>query len=133
MSTSSDNGQVTPQAIGVHIAGNLLRIGLNDGRELKVWVDQAPWLKWLSGATPDQQERWSIEPQGFAVYWEDLDDGVEISHLLEMASANNATIELSLPPGSRFDPFLVGPGEALSSAALESRAREAEYERHVSS
>lgn len=93
MSTSSDNGQVTPQAIGVHIAGNLLRIGLNDGRELKVWVDQAPWLKWLSSATPDQQERWSIEPQGFAVYWEDLDDGVEISHLLEMASAKNASIE----------------------------------------
>lgn len=52
MSTSSDNGQVTPQAIGVRIAGNLLRISLNDGRELKVWVDQAPWLKWLSGAPP---------------------------------------------------------------------------------
>ena len=25
-----------------------------------------------------------IEPRGFAVYWEDLDDGIELNHLLSM-------------------------------------------------
>jgi hypothetical protein len=40
------------------------------------------WLKWLANATPDQRVKWTIEPGGFAIYWEELDDGIEISHLL---------------------------------------------------
>ena len=39
---------------------------------------------WLAKATPEQRDNWSIEPGGFAVYWEDLDDGIEIMHLLNM-------------------------------------------------
>jgi hypothetical protein len=41
-------------------------------------------LKWLAKATPEQRAKWTIEPGGFAIYWEELDDGIEISHLLSM-------------------------------------------------
>jgi hypothetical protein len=41
-------------------------------------------LAWLAQASPEQRARWSIEPDGFAIYWEGLDDGFEIAHLLAM-------------------------------------------------
>ena len=47
-------------------------------------LGRGDWLKWLQGATPEQRANWSIEPRGFAIYWEDLDDGIELSHLLSM-------------------------------------------------
>jgi len=42
------------------------------------------WLKWLAEATPEQRAKWAIEPGGFVVYWEELDDGFEIQHLLSL-------------------------------------------------
>jgi hypothetical protein len=42
------------------------------------------WLNWLVKATPEQRANWSIEPNGFAIYWEDLDDGIEVRHLMKM-------------------------------------------------
>ncbi|HJW85584.1 MAG TPA: DUF2442 domain-containing protein [Candidatus Brocadiaceae bacterium] len=39
-------------------------------------------MRWLANATPEQRSRWSIEPGGFAIYWEDLDDGIEVCRLL---------------------------------------------------
>jgi len=38
-----------------------------------------PWLAWLAQATPEQRAHWSLEPRGFAVYWEELDNGIEIA------------------------------------------------------
>jgi len=42
-----------------------------------------PWLKWLAQATPKQRANWSLEPGGYAIYWPDLDDGIEVCHLLD--------------------------------------------------
>ena len=42
------------------------------------------WLRWLYEATPEQCANWSLEPGGYAVYWDDLDDGVEVCHLLAL-------------------------------------------------
>ena len=64
--------------------GNSLRILLSDGCEISLPMDQMDWLKWLANATPEQRSRWTIEPRGFAVYWEELDDGFEIEHLLSL-------------------------------------------------
>jgi hypothetical protein len=61
-----------------------LFIELNDGREISIPLDKFPWLNWLANATEQQRNRWHIEPGGFAVYWDDLDDGIEIEHLLEI-------------------------------------------------
>jgi hypothetical protein len=71
-------------ATGVHFTGDVLHVSLSDGREVSLPLDRVVWLRWLLAATPEQRARWSLEPGGFAVYWEDLDDGFEVSHLLAL-------------------------------------------------
>ena len=71
-------------AIGVSFAGNFLQVALSDGREISLPMDKVDWLDWLDQATPEQKSKWSLEPNGFAIYWDDLDNGIEISHLLSM-------------------------------------------------
>jgi hypothetical protein len=73
-------------ATGVRFVDNRLYVALSDGREISLPIDKIEWLDWLTQATPEQQANWSIEPGGFAIYWEDLDDGIEICHLLGMQS-----------------------------------------------
>ena len=67
-------------------AYNRLFIGLSDEREISVPLDRFSWLQWLAQATDEQRNKWGIEPGGFAVYWEELDDGVELGHMLELQS-----------------------------------------------
>lgn len=71
-------------ATDVHFVGNTLRVSLSDGREISIAIDQVEWLDWLAKATPEQRAKWSIEPGGFAIYWEELDDGIEVRHLLKI-------------------------------------------------
>ncbi len=71
-------------ATGVHFTGDVIHVSLSDGREISLPLDRIAWLRWLLAATPEQRMRWSLEPGGFAVYWEDLDDGFEVSHLLAL-------------------------------------------------
>jgi len=71
-------------AAGVRFDGDVLHVMLTDGRDIGVPLDGVSWLKWLLRASPDQREGWSLEPGGFAVYWEELDDGVEVEHLLAL-------------------------------------------------
>lgn len=82
MVISTDNVTDRVQVTAVRFDGNLLFVSLSDGREISVPLNKIKWLKWLAKATPDQRARWTIEPGGFAVYWEDLDDGIELCHLL---------------------------------------------------
>lgn len=82
MSTSPVKTTEQVVATDVQFEGNILTIALNDGRELRLHLDRIEWLQWLANATPEQRANWSLEPGGFAVYWEDLDDGIEICHLL---------------------------------------------------
>ena len=67
-------------ARGIRFAGRMLYVALTDGREIGVPLSQFPWLE---RATPTQRRQWHIEPRGFAVYWDDLDDGIEVEHLFE--------------------------------------------------
>jgi hypothetical protein len=71
-------------ATGIRFVDNRLYVALSDGREISLPIDKIEWLDWLAKATLEQQANWSIEPSGFAIYWEDLDDGIEICHLLGM-------------------------------------------------
>ena len=88
MSTSLKNkkGKETEQvrAVDVRFEGKLLVLSLSDGRDVSIRMDRVEWLRWLARATPKQRKNWSIEPGGFAVYWDDLDDGIEVCHLLGM-------------------------------------------------
>ena len=72
------------RAVNVRFQANVLHVLLSDGREIGLPVDRVEWLRWLANATPDQRAKWSIEPGGFAIYWEELDDGIEVAHLLSM-------------------------------------------------
>lgn len=69
-------------AVGVQFEGNMLVVTLSDGREVCLPMDRIPWLRWLAEATPEQRAKWSLEPNGFAIYWDELDDGIEVTHLL---------------------------------------------------
>ncbi len=71
-------------ATGVRFDGNILYVALSDGRELSVPLKRVPWLRWLMKASPEQRAKWSLEPGGFAIYWDGLDDGIELSRLLGM-------------------------------------------------
>lgn len=63
---------------------NILFVSLSDGREISLPMERVEWLDWLMKASPPQRSKWSIEPGGFAIYWDELDDGIEVRHLLEL-------------------------------------------------
>ncbi len=71
-------------AVDVLVAGARLPVQLSDGRVVEIGLDR-PWLHWLRDATDAQRRRWRLEPGGFAIYWDELDDGVEVRHLLSLA------------------------------------------------
>lgn len=83
MSNLTDNAVHQVRAIGVRFEGNLLHVTLSDRREIALPLDKIKWLTWLNKASPEQRNRWKIEPGGYAIHWEDLDDGIEVCHLLD--------------------------------------------------
>jgi hypothetical protein len=84
MSTLTAKPTEQVSAKGVRFTGDVLRVQLSDSREISVSLIEVPWLKWLAKATPKQRANWSLEPGGYAIYWEDLDDGIEVCHLLDV-------------------------------------------------
>lgn len=80
----SGNKVAEVTARGVRFANRIIYIELSDDREIGLPLDKIKWLKWLAQATPAQQSHWTVEPGGYAVYWPDLDDGIEVAHLLGM-------------------------------------------------
>jgi hypothetical protein len=72
-------------ATAVRFTGERMIVTLSDNRELSLDVGSVPWLSFLRDASGGVRNNWKIEPRGFAVYWPDLDDGLEIAHLLDVA------------------------------------------------
>ncbi len=72
----------TVRATNVRFARDMLYVTLSDGRQVGLSLSRTKWLKWLAQATPRQRNRWAIEPLGDAIYWNELDDGIEVYHLL---------------------------------------------------
>jgi len=87
MSILERNKQTTTNVriTSVRFDKDMLYVTLSDGREIGVSL-QIKWLRWLAKATPQQRKRWVIDPWGDAIYWNDLDDGIELIHLLGMQS-----------------------------------------------
>ncbi len=88
MLTLADKKTEQAHAVGVRFVGNILYVALNDGREIEAPLNRIKWLDWLAHAEAKPRANWSIEPGGFAIYWNDLDDGIEVRHLLEMPPLN---------------------------------------------
>jgi hypothetical protein len=80
MTTSPDEPAIPyATATGVRFTDTMLYLALSDGREIGVPLAHYPWL---ARATPRQRADWAIEPGGYAVFWEALDDGLEVANLL---------------------------------------------------
>ena len=84
MPTLTKNEDRTVFATGVRYDKNKLYVLLNDYREICLPIDKIDWLDWLAKATSEQRANWSLESGGFAIYWKNLDDGIEVCHLLSM-------------------------------------------------
>ena len=68
-----------PDAIGVDVAGNVLRVELSDGRAISVPVD---WYPRLAHATEKERANWRIIGRGQGIHWEDIDEDVSVRDLL---------------------------------------------------
>lgn len=78
MSSSAVEMQM-PAAIGVDVAGNVLRVKLSDGRAISVPVD---WYPRLAHATEKERANWRIIGRGQGIHWEDIDEDVSVRDLL---------------------------------------------------
>lgn len=78
------------KAAGVEFQDEWLTVVLKDARRISVDMTHVYWLKWLLNATPQQRACWSLEPGGYAIFWDELDDGVEVEHLLELHPISNS-------------------------------------------
>lgn len=83
MSTLTAKTTRLARAKSARFVANMLHVRLNDGREISVPFAEVPWLRWLAKATARERANWQLEPGGFALYWPDLDDGIEVCHLLD--------------------------------------------------
>lgn len=82
-SSEASSSALTVGAAAVWLDGDLLTLVLTDARRLTVDISRVPWLKWLRDAPAPARAHYAIEqPGGFAIYWPDLDDGIEVAHLL---------------------------------------------------
>ncbi len=82
MLTSQDSAQEIVTATGVRFEGDTMFVSLSDGRSISLPLDKIEWMRWLAEASDTQRADWSLEPGGYAIYWEELDDGIEVKHLL---------------------------------------------------
>ena len=85
MNTLTDKTARQVSAKCVSFTDGTLHVALDDGREISLPLNDVSWLRWLAKASADQRASWVIEPGGFAIYWPDLDDGIEVCHLLASA------------------------------------------------
>ena len=69
---------------------NLLTVSLNDGR---IIIFPCHKIDWLATATPEQQQDFEIESDGYGIWWNILDDGIALHHLLSPLISPNSTQE----------------------------------------
>jgi hypothetical protein len=63
----------------VRFAGDLLYVGLEDGREIGAPL---AWFPRLAAATPEQRARWQFIGRGIGLHWPELDEDLSVAGLL---------------------------------------------------
>lgn len=81
---------------GIRFTLDKLVLVLGDEREIALPLKKIKWLRWLAEATPKQRADWTLEPLGYAVWWNALDDGVELAHALSVQRLPHRAIKESL-------------------------------------
>ena len=59
-------------------ANNALTVAISDGR---IVIYPCQQVHWLIDATPDQQQDFVIESDGYGIWWNELDDGIALHHI----------------------------------------------------
>jgi len=85
MDTNSNSMDSFPdiRITNAFFANNTLTVALSDGRIIFFPCTE---MAWLVKATPEQQQNFDIESDGYGVWWNDLDDGIALHHILSPAS-----------------------------------------------
>ena len=68
-----------PLAIGVELSESMLKVVLDDGRELSVPIE---WFPRLRDATSGQRSNWRFIGRGEGIHWPDIDEDISIAGLL---------------------------------------------------
>ena len=72
------------QIAGVAFDNDVVILHLSDGRAIHLDMGRYPWLNWLLNANPEQRNQWEIMPSGGGVWWNTLDEGIELQPLLDL-------------------------------------------------
>ena len=78
---------VTDRPVAVEFDGDKVWVSLADGRVLGTPLNRHPWL---ASATPEQRGNFELDP--FAVYWPDLDDGLDIEWMRRESETGHVKI-----------------------------------------
>jgi hypothetical protein len=73
------NSLLNTTILNAFLHKDLLTVFLNDGR---IIIFPTTNMKWLKQATEEQQQYFSIESDGYGIWWDELDDGIALHHLL---------------------------------------------------
>jgi hypothetical protein len=65
--------------VNVAFEDEMLVVTLDDGRVISTPVS---WFPRLVHASPEERSRWTFHGGGMGIWWDDIDDGVEVAHLL---------------------------------------------------
>jgi|GEM_PF-379505 len=96
MSTLGQSEVAEAEIRNVNFDGDMLIIELDDERQVCLPYHRIKWLDWLAQATPQQQMKWTIEPRGYAVWWDELDDGFELVHALSPYQLPHKTVQQAI-------------------------------------
>ncbi len=80
-----------PLASGVELTESMLKVVLDDGRELAVPIE---WFPRLRDATAADRSNWRLIGRGEGIHWPDIDEDISVAGLLRgrigRTSANRA-------------------------------------------
>ena len=78
MITSTIEIQI-PEAEGVSVSKEAMRVELSDGRSISVPL---AWYPRLVHATPEERDNWQLIGGGQGIHWPDLDEDISVEGLI---------------------------------------------------
>lgn len=77
--SASATGRRLARATSLTTVEDVIRVGLSDGRELRLPVAEFDFLR---EATPAQRASGVIDENGTVLWWEELEDGISVAGLI---------------------------------------------------
>ncbi len=68
-------------AVSVRFTEDAMSVSLSDGREVSVPLE---WFPRLRNATSEQRNKWRLIAHGIGMHWEEIDEDIAVTTLLQM-------------------------------------------------